>query len=210
MKRTLASLAIFLVTAGTASAATLSYSGSSQHTLTGFDLTATTGLTNGTKIFREAKREGRKGDGLYISGPANLKLTYLGKEAGNTNTFRMPGTTEIFRTGTSHVGDTANVHVGKELLNFNFLELSTLGAFWGDIANGEGADKHQNAIGVFMESVTSAILLFNDFGNDKDYDDMAVRIEVSPIPVPAALPLFASAVAGLGYAARRRTANATA
>lgn len=49
--------------------------------------------------------------------------------------------------------------------------------------------------------------MFNDGGGDRDYDDMVVRMEVSPVPVPAALPLLASALGGLGFFARRRQAK---
>jgi hypothetical protein len=198
MRPLLLALLLSAGSAVSAHAVSLTYAGSTTHTLAGFDLSATTGLSNGTLIFKERNA----GDGLYLSGPATLKITYLGKEAGDTNAFRMPGTTEIFRTSTAAVGNYATVTSAGGLLNFNFLDLSVFCA--AAISNGAGNSIHQNAIGVFMESLTSAIVLFNDFGGDRDYDDMAIRIQVSPVPVPAALPLFATALAGVGVVARRR------
>jgi hypothetical protein len=201
MKRLLATVVLLAGFSGLAQAATLSYTGTTTHTLTGFDLSAATGLTNGTKIFREKNA----GDGLYLSGPAKITLTYLGKEAGHTNVFRMPSTTDIFKTNTNAVGaQTTLTSVAGGLLNFSFFDLiACLG-----IKNGQGSWDHLNSIGVFMESAKSALVMFNDLGNDKDYDDMVVRVQVSPVPVPAALPLFATALGGLGWFARRRKSQA--
>ncbi len=197
MKRFIASLLFTCAIAGSVQAATLSYAGTTTTTLAGFDLTSTTGLTNGTTIFRERFA----GDGLYLSGPSNLTLTYLGKEAGDTDVFRMPGATEIFRNSTTIVGtQKVLTNVAGGLLDFSFKDLFAALL----VQNGCGASGLIGSIGVFMESATSALVFFNDAGNDRDYDDMAVRVQVSPVPLPAALPLFAAAVGGAGFISRRR------
>ncbi len=201
MKHLLATAVLLSGLSGFAQAATLSYVGTSTHTLTGYDLTATTGLSNGTNIFKMRK----EGDGVFLIGNADIKLTYLGKEAGNTNVFRMPTPTNAFNTSLNSVGDIhtlTNVNAG--LLKFSFFDfIACLG-----IKNGEGKNSHTGALGVFVESARSVLLMFNDGGGDRDYDDMVVRMEVSPVPVPAALPLLASALGGLGFMARRRKAKA--
>lgn len=201
MNKFLAALALTLSFTGFAEAATLSYVGSNTVTLNNFDLSGSTGLTNGTKVFREKYA----GQGLFLNGPANLTFTYLGSEAGHTNLFRIPSPSQVFKTKLNLVGDQAQLNnVSGGLLNFSFFDLvACLG-----IKNGEGSYDHKNAIGVFMESAMSAILLFNDLGNDKDYDDMAVRVQISAVPIPAALPLLATALAGMGYVARRRKTKA--
>jgi hypothetical protein len=197
MHKILATLAVTLSLTGFAQAATLTYHGHHTVTLNNFDLNATTGLSNGMKVFQEKK----PGEGLYLNGPANLTLTYLGSEAGHTNIFRIPTPSEIFRNTTTPIGGQSHLNiVAGGLLKFSFFDLvACLG-----IKNGQGSNDHKNSIAVFMESAMSAIVLFNDLGNDKDYDDMAVRVQISPVPVPAALPLLASALGGMGYFARRR------
>ncbi len=200
MKKLLAAAALSLAFSGLAQAATLTYTGTNTVTLNNFDLTATTGLSNGTSVFHEKFA----GQGLVLNGPSRLTLTYLGSEAGHTNVFRMPTPTDVFRTGVTAVG--ASVQTGpvaSGVLSFSFFDLvACLG-----IKNGQGNYFPINSIGVFMESATSALVLFNDLGHDRDFDDMAVRIQVSPVPVPAALPLLLTGLGGLGYFARRRRAK---
>ena len=52
----------------------------------------------------------------------------------------------------------------------------------------------------------TVIAFFEDIyqGGDLDFDDMVVKIEASPVPIPAALPRFAGGLAGLGVLARRK------
>jgi hypothetical protein len=200
MKRFLIAAAVLTGLSGYAQAASLSYSGTATHTLTGYDLSATTGVSNGTKIFREKN----SGDGLYLNGTSNITLTYLGSEAGHTNIFRMPSPIEVFRNKTTPLwSQTTITNVSAGLLKFSFFDLiACLG-----INNGQGNHDHKNSIGVFMESAKSALVMFNDLGGDKDYDDMVVRVQVSPVPVPAALPLLVTALGGLGFMAKRRKAK---
>ena len=55
----------------------------------------------------------------------------------------------------------------------------------------------------------SFIALFNDGGTDGDFDDFAVKISVSPVPLPPAVWLFISAILGLvSFTRIRRERNA--
>lgn len=114
MKHILATAAFLASFSGLAAAATLSYHGTTTHTLFGFDLTATTGLADGSSIFKMR----REGDGLYLNGNSDIRLTYLGKEAGNTNVFRMPTPLNQFNTSIDAVGSTRLLaHVTGGLLS---------------------------------------------------------------------------------------------
>ena len=52
---------------------------------------------------------------------------------------------------------------------------------------------------------TTAIALFDDggAGPDRDYDDIVMKISVAPVPLPPAILLFGTALAGLGWLRRR-------
>ena len=61
-----------------------------------------------------------------------------------------------------------------------------------------------------LDGMSDLVLAYNDnitltapLG-DADYDDMLVRAEFSPVPVPAAVWLFGSGLLGLIGAARRK------
>jgi hypothetical protein len=51
-------------------------------------------------------------------------------------------------------------------------------------------------------------VLLNDGGTDGDYDDMAIRMSVTTVPVPAALPILGVAFASLGIAGYRSRRHA--
>jgi hypothetical protein len=146
-------------------------------------------------------------NGLSLDSKAKVTFTYLGFEAGFTNSAVAIGST-IFKnkgTGASAFGAIWSGVMGPGLLDFSFL--SDKG---GEIANDggvTGVSMPKNiGIAYSLISTTSAIVLFDDSGAgpDADYDDLGLRIDVAPIPVPAAGLLLAGALAGLGFAARRR------
>ena len=63
------------------------------------------------------------------------------------------------------------------------------------------------SLAVAMISPSSAYLMFGDGFGDADYDDMVVRVDVSAVPLPAAVWLFGTALIGLvGLGKRRKTA----
>jgi len=156
------------------------------------------------------------GLGLKVSPTTNqtLRFTYLGKEAGYTNTSYIIGFNgdTLFNTGTSAYGDTKTVvfngTITAGLVPFEF-HAST-----GDSARNGGpisaglriafSDIFANA----YSALGTVYAFFDDggAGPDHDYDDLVMRISV--VPVPPALLLFGSGLAGLGLLARRRRQKA--
>ena len=56
-----------------------------------------------------------------------------------------------------------------------------------------------------MISSTAFYVLFDDIaGGDRDFDDIAMRVDVSAVPLPAAAFPLLTALAGLGFVGRRR------
>ncbi|MBE7637101.1 hypothetical protein GUA87_09625 [Sneathiella sp. P13V-1] len=216
--------ALSLGAATIASAATLSVSGGSNATLgSNFDLNATTGLSNGdsVKLFDGTWFNGVPNTdpgGLVLDGaPAQLKFEYLGSEAGDENrTIFTQGTDEIlFNNKTSSVGDSviktvnANGLVPFAFENDNgrlcFIFCIDLGE---DQAPNTGDIDWGLSLAFYQVNPGEVIALFGDGSGDADFDDMAIRISV--VPLPPAVALFAGALFGLGWLSRRRKAAATA
>jgi hypothetical protein len=118
---------------------------------------------------------------------SGVLLTFFGYEAGWKNTFELATGEVLFANGTSKVGDTVTVSV-QDFLSAVFRSKGAGGGF------GLGSER---IAATFAGDVLQ--LGFNDsWGGDHDYDDLRVQAQV--VPVPAALPLLATAVAGLwGY-----------
>jgi hypothetical protein len=197
----LAATAILAAVVSSAGAVSLSLVGGTSHSpLVGFDLSGSVpGVSNGQSI--TFCKKGTGACGLTMSGPAKVTFTYLGKEAGHTNWFvvpKVPGN-PIFSTASSAIGLTKSfifkTFPGGTFLPFLFKDINTgTKARNGDPKNAG----FQDAIGYRILNATSAYLLFNDAGGDRDFDDMAVKVSISAVPLPAALPLFAAVMAGLG------------
>ncbi len=145
---------------------------------------------------------------LSVDSYSNATFTYLGKEAAYNNAFLdfKVGSTPVgsFTTNGSAPGSFFSVAgVSAGALNFGFksnLEPQLFG-------NGS------NAVGVILSTnKQSALLLFNDKGGDRDYDDMVVKVSfTSAVPEPQT---YAMLLAGLGLmgavAMRRRKPKALA
>ncbi len=128
-------------------------------------------------------------------------VKYLGKEAGDKNFFLQSGNF-IFNTDTAVAGQTFEFVVGAGVIDFGFKDQTT-----GFTALNTGTNI--NSIYYLLDSSTpgSFRIGFNDNGSsDTDGDDLV--IEVSAIPVPAALPLLATAFGAFGIARRRNKAKA--
>ncbi|WP_037492548.1 VPLPA-CTERM sorting domain-containing protein [Sneathiella glossodoripedis] len=199
--------AIFaLFTAVSANAATLSIVGGTSVNLPGnFSESplAATGLQVGDTV-TAFDSSNSSSEGLALSGSTQVRFEYLGKEAGYTNrAIELGGFGILFNTNTASVGDSVTVTLSPNangLLPFKF---STSGG--GTPADAENGNI-TNPLAIAFSSITnnSVVALFGDGAGDHDFDDMAIRISV--VPLPPALLLFGGALIGLGWIGRRRKA----
>ncbi len=136
-------------------------------------------------------------------------VTFLGKEAANTN-FWVSNGMPVAGSGTNvvAVGQTFSFQVMAGVIDFGFTGNG------GSSASNTNASNERIAYiqndGTYIDANTGnpfAFLIgFNDGGSrDGDYDDYVVG--VSAVPVPAALPLMASALGAFGIARRRNKAK---
>jgi hypothetical protein len=139
--------------------------------------------------------------GLTLDSSANLTFQYLGKEAGFANTFDFGG--DLFNTNTSAVGDSVQVlNVAAGIIPFLFHTGALSAQNGGPISAGISMAFADLGDGSFLA-------LFNDGGGqDFDFDDLAVRVSISAVPLPAAAWLLLSAVLGLVSFSRIRRSGA--
>ena len=148
--------------------------------------------------------------------PQNVAVTFdfMGKEAAFTNAL-LTGGSVIFNNnaapGTTSGPLPFSLGSSPDVLPFLFRN-PTSGNL--DAVNGGAiAAGLQIAFSQISDSVVYAFFDDGGAGPDADFDDMVVRItaldlsrggETSPNPIPAALPLFATGLGGIGFLARRR------
>ncbi len=136
-------------------------------------------------------------------------VTFLGKEAANVNFF--------VSNGASVAGSANNVATVGQSFYFDVAAGVIDFGFRGEVLTALNSDINNQRIayitndGSYIDANTGnpfAFLIgFNDGGSpDGDYDDYVVG--VSSVPVPAALPLMASALGAFGIARRRNKAKA--
>lgn len=200
-----------MLTSIAAKASTLSFMGGTGGTLPGNwnPSPSAPGLAigSGITIFDEA------GEGIWLSGAANLVYTYIGKEAGSTNAFVTPSdiSGQYFVTNATSPGSTINTSASSAgYLDFSFVGLGTCcGLDSGAFTNGEGNSGLNGglALAVAMINPTKAYLMFGDGFGDSDFDDMVVKVEVSPVPIPAAIWLFGTALIGFVGMSRKTNVN---
>lgn len=172
-----------------------------------FSLTAETGLANdGSTNVAVFDSGNAAGNGLFLSEDATLKFEFLGTDAGFDNSFSAFGT-ELF-TSASLVGDTAQATSSTGVLDFLVPFVLTSGG-GGTAANG-GPVGASLAFALAAVTESSAIVLFDDGGAGTDFDDFAVRISVSEVPLPPAVWLLISAILGLVSFSRIRRGEAQA
>jgi hypothetical protein len=195
-------LAVSFVLASTAAQAdSLSLLSFGTTTISG-DINDVTGQAIGTSVNQGL---------LYADDPFQwVEFTYLGSEAADNNIMtelKIGPDTQLFNNWGSTVGDTAYIRSGLfGDLWFGFKDLSTGSSTY---VNGS------SAIGYLLTGEAAAafgsgyeyVFGFNDNGSkDGDFDDLVVGVKaVSAVPVPAALPLLASALGMFGVARRRKT-----
>jgi hypothetical protein len=154
------------------------------------------GIGSGSGVWEETVL----GSGLGVDSPGKITYTFVGKEAAYNNKFNFAlGSSSL----TNLAGGSGTALVGPGLLPFEFLS-NSIGAA---LKNGDLPFDHAS-IAFFVINPTKALILFNDNARvDSDFDDMKIVMTVAPVPIPPALPLFASALAALGYIARRKLAG---
>lgn len=129
-------------------------------------------------------------------------VTYLGKEASDRNFFLQSGAF-YFNTDTAVVGQTYEFQITAGVIDFGFTGSG------GVTAENKVGGLNINNIFYLLDSSNPGTfnIGFNDGGSsDIDADDLVIR--VSAVPVPAALPLMASALGIFGLARRRNKAKA--
>ncbi len=206
---------VSLLTVGGASAATLGLGGDTVGTTitlpNTFDVVAT-GLTPGTTQITYFDSSNGTG-GLYVTpNDVNITFEYIGKEAGYLNQSRfVVGNVLMFDTNQTPIQTTGAIHyvLGSNPGAVPFLFDTVTG---GNLAatNG-GAVQSPLRIAFAKLSDTVWYALFDDGGGgqDHDYDDMVLRItvssaqlETSPTPLPGAIWLLGTVLAG-GFGAGR-------
>ena len=171
---------------------------------------------------------GYVGGSIRVSeAPASLTFTYLGKEAGHTNTFKYQsgnGGKTFNNTTSSAFTSLFSVDVDNDnRLNLTFTDLNTSYVSKSGFSKGScsGAavsicDPNNSHFGFldlrpYTEVYESFggdfdyLLLFNDDWSDADYNDMVVGVKVAaPIPEPETYALMMAGLGVVGFMARRR------
>jgi hypothetical protein len=191
-----AAVTLSLVSGSAAFAVSFTIAGGTNYALPGnYSLSLQTGpeLQVGTVVMRNGT--------LALTAPGRVTFTYLGSEAGYSNRFTADGGSFHNKSGTNAAFTTGFL---AGLLGFSFSTDNPAGS----VANGASGGWH-HSIALFQPAgnVRRVYALFNDAStSDKDYDDLVVRLDVAPIPLPAAAWLLVAGIGGLRLAARRHRA----
>jgi len=209
MKAAFVGLALLALPASVAHAATLSLVGGEQNVtlpsnFSGSPQLAATGLQANVDQVTVFESTDGVNEGLALSGPATIRFDFLGSEAGYTNqAIELEGFGVLFNNKTSIIGQSVTLVLSPNtngLLPFKF---STSGG--GTAADAENGNITSPLAIAFTDIVNNSVIaLFGDGAGDQDYDDMAIRISV--VPLPPALALFGAALFGLGWLGKRKKA----
>lgn len=151
-------------------------------------------------------------NGVSVDMRSTITFTYLGSEAGFTNLgVELIGDTIVFRNSgpATNFGATFSFDFGPGLIPFAF---ETLGNGGATVANNGGVDPFgtqlEIAYSAIFNSGTSINVFFGDSGAgiDGDLDDLGIRIDVAPVPLPAGGLLLLTALGGVAALRRKRKA----
>lgn len=196
MKLRLIAAALFatLAVAPAAGAATFAVTGGERFALpSNYDPNpGVTGIGAGTEVLRNAA--------LSLLGKGVVTFSYLGTEAGYANQLWLGGT-RIF-DNKSGANPSVAFTLGAGALDFAFRTVSPAAL----AANGATSGFY-DSIALLQSAPGTVYAFFNDGAKvDQDYDDLVVRMDVAPVPLPAAAWLLIAGVGGLAAVARRRSA----
>ena len=141
---------------------------------------------------------------LLATEAVEFRVTFLGLEAGDTNFYVSNGSEVVGSAkGVVGIGQVFYFNVGAGVIDFGFGGSGTPGG----VSNGSSAIAY-NTTGLIDPTTGQPfqfIIGFNDSGStDGDFDDYVIGVSAA-VPVPAALPLMASALGMFGIARRRKS-----
>jgi len=195
MKKSLVGLALVVAAFG-AGAQTLSLDSPDPYSFRGFNAPGVGSFSSG--LFAT----------VWVSGPATVTYDYVGSESGyNTSLFAtfFSSTGTVTESAGSRAVGTVNA---GGALNFGFRDgrgidiLNSMGATFTGASNPSFLILGSN---VATSGQSSYLLGYNDsYMGDADFDDIVVRVSVSPIPEPSTYALMLAGLAAVGFVARRR------